>query len=246
MRVALVAVLPIELKTPIPKPSCNRPYAPDPTGAVGYQKRDHYPGKDRRGRLKKWVSPKGAAPVLACHPWASEAVRSGTGRLWAVEGATRMLALAERGEAAVSYAGCYTWQKDGVPLEDWRGVNMGRLVYDVPDADARTNWQVQTTQAARVPYFETRGARVLAVRALENTLMQGLALDLEWAAERAAEAMRYLAANCPTSSGSPDLHGFQDAHEAAVSGDRGAYLEALRGYVRAGQRVERRARKGAA
>ena len=138
-----------------------------PTGAVGYQKRDHYPGKDHRGRLKKWVSPKGARPVLAVHPWTADEARTGTGALWAVEGITRLLALAERGIPAVSYAGCYTWQKDGEPLEDWRAVNLGRLVYDVPDADARTNWQVQTTQAARVPYFETRGARVLAVRVPE-------------------------------------------------------------------------------
>jgi hypothetical protein len=59
--------------------------------------------------------------------------------------------------------------------------------------------------------------------------------------------MRYLAVNCPASGGSPELHGFQDAaHAAAVEGDRDAYLEALRGYVRAGQRVERAARRRAA
>jgi hypothetical protein len=33
----------------------------------------------------------------------------------------------------------------------------------VPDADARTNWQVQDMQAARVRYLESRGARVLVV-----------------------------------------------------------------------------------
>ena len=75
----------------------------------------------------------------------------------------------------------------------------------------------------------------------------GPAWSLEWAAERAAEAMRYLAFNCPASGGSPELHGFQDeAHAAAVAEDRDRYLAALRGYVRAGQRVERRARRRAA
>jgi hypothetical protein len=134
-----------------------------PSSAVGYQKRDHYPGKDRRGRLMKWVSPKGAWSVLACHPWTVEAVRSGSGAVWVVEGVTRMMALAELGIPAVSYAGCYSWQRGGAPLEDWDSVNLERLVYDVPDADARTNWQVQTMQAARVLYLESRGARVLAV-----------------------------------------------------------------------------------
>jgi hypothetical protein len=71
--------------------------------------------------------------------------------------------------------------------------------------------------------------------------------NLEWAAERAAEAMRYLSVNCPAASGAPELHPWQDeAHVAAVAGDRGRYLEALRGYVRAGQDVQRRARRVAA
>ena len=82
---------------------------------------------------------------------------------------------------------------------------------------------------------------------LENNPHEGAPWDLEWAAERAAEAMRYLAVNCPASAGYPELHGFQDAaHAAAVAEDRDRYLEALRGYVRAGQRVERAARRRAA
>ena len=138
---------------------------PSPSGAVGYQKRDHRPGKDHKtGRIKKWVSPKGARPVIAVHPWTAHDVAGGSGPLWVVEGITRMLALADRGIAAVSYAGCYLWQKDGEALEDWDSVNLeGRTVYDGPDADARINWQVQDQQAARIAYFESRGARVLAV-----------------------------------------------------------------------------------
>jgi hypothetical protein len=93
-----------------------------------------------------------------------EEVRNGTEPLWACEGLTRGHALAPLGIAAVTYAGCYSWQKDGDPLPCWDHVNLaGRLVYDVPDADARTNWQVQDTQAARVRYLESRGARVLVV-----------------------------------------------------------------------------------
>ena len=71
--------------------------------------------------------------------------------------------------------------------------------------------------------------------------------DTEWAAERACEAMRYLAANFPEASGSEALHPHQDvAHAAAVEGDREAYLEALRGFMRAGRDGALRARREAA
>ena len=73
------------------------------------------------------------------------------------------------------------------------------------------------------------------------------AWDTTWAAERASEAMRYLATNYPESSGAPELHAHQeDAHEAAVAEDRDAFLEALRAYMRAGRLVALQIRKGAA
>jgi hypothetical protein len=71
--------------------------------------------------------------------------------------------------------------------------------------------------------------------------------DDEWAAERASKAMRWLAEHFPECSGSQVLHPHQDAtHEAAVSGDRDAYLEALRAYCRAGRDEALRIRKEAA
>jgi len=71
--------------------------------------------------------------------------------------------------------------------------------------------------------------------------------DTEWAAERASEAMRWLADNYPECAGSAALHPHQDAaHEAAVSGDRDAYLQALRAYCRAGRDEALRIRKKAA
>ena len=77
--------------------------------------------------------------------------------------------------------------------------------------------------------------------------MMAPALDTEWAAEKAASAMCYLAERYPEASGSPALHPHQDAaHAAAVAGDGEAYLEALRGYMRIGRDVALRARKGAA
>jgi hypothetical protein len=71
--------------------------------------------------------------------------------------------------------------------------------------------------------------------------------NLEWAATKASEAMRYLAAFYPECSGSPKLHPHQDAaHQAAVSGDHEKYLEALRSYMRAGRDEALRIRKEAA
>ncbi len=74
-----------------------------------------------------------------------------------------------------------------------------------------------------------------------------MAWDTEWAAERASEAMRYLAQHFPEAAGSEALHPHQEAaHKAAVAGDREAYLEALRGYCRAGRTVALQVRRAAA
>jgi hypothetical protein len=74
-----------------------------------------------------------------------------------------------------------------------------------------------------------------------------MAWDTEWAAERASEALRYPVEHYPESAGFPDLHPHQDAaHAAAVAGDEAAYLEALRGYMRAGRDEALRIRERAA
>lgn len=77
--------------------------------------------------------------------------------------------------------------------------------------------------------------------------MSGRALDTEWVALRASEAMAYLAKNYPESAGSPELYPHQDAaHEAAIVEDRDGYLEALRRYMQAGRQAALRVRRGAA
>ena len=71
--------------------------------------------------------------------------------------------------------------------------------------------------------------------------------DTEWAAEKASEALHYLARNYPECAASAALREHEaDTHEAAVRGDRGAYLEALRGYMKAGRDEALRIRRGAA
>ena len=72
--------------------------------------------------------------------------------------------------------------------------------------------------------------------------------DTEWAADKAAEALRYLGRNYPECLENlrvldrPEMA----AHEAAIRGDRDAYLEALRAYCRAGRDEALRIRRGAA
>jgi hypothetical protein len=72
--------------------------------------------------------------------------------------------------------------------------------------------------------------------------------DTEWAAERAAEALRYLGKHYPECLDAPrvlDAHETA-AHRAALAGDRDGYLEALRSYMRAGKVEALRIRRGAA
>ena len=72
--------------------------------------------------------------------------------------------------------------------------------------------------------------------------------DTEWAAEKAAEALRYLGRNYPECLENLRVLGEHEAaaHEAAVAGDQDAYLEALRSYMRAGRAEALRMRRGAA
>ena len=70
----------------------------------------------------------------------------------------------------------------------------------------------------------------------------------EWTAEKATEALRYLGRNypeCLQNLRALDEHE-EAAPEAAMRGDRDAYLEALRGYMRAGRDEALRIRRGAA
>jgi hypothetical protein len=72
--------------------------------------------------------------------------------------------------------------------------------------------------------------------------------DTERAAEKAAEALRYIGRNYPECLENLRVLDEHEtaANEAAMRGDRGAYLEALRDYCRAGRDEALRIRRGAA
>ena len=70
----------------------------------------------------------------------------------------------------------------------------------------------------------------------------------EWAAEKAAEALRYLGRNYPECLENLRVLDAHEAaaHEAAMRGDRGSYLQSLRCYMRAGRDEALRICRGAA
>jgi hypothetical protein len=71
--------------------------------------------------------------------------------------------------------------------------------------------------------------------------------DTEWAAQKASEALHYLARNYPECAASEVLREHEKAaYEAAMRGEEAAYLEALRVYCRAGRDEALRIRRGAA
>jgi hypothetical protein len=72
--------------------------------------------------------------------------------------------------------------------------------------------------------------------------------DTEWATQKAANALRYLGRNYPECLEYASILEEHEraANEAAVAGDEGAYLEALRAYCRAGRDEALRVRRGAA
>jgi hypothetical protein len=71
--------------------------------------------------------------------------------------------------------------------------------------------------------------------------------DTKWAAEKASEALHYLARNYPECAASEVLREHEEAaHEAAMDADEGRYREALRTYMRAGRDEALRIRQGAA
>jgi hypothetical protein len=72
--------------------------------------------------------------------------------------------------------------------------------------------------------------------------------DVEWAAEHAAEALRYLGTHYPECLEALRVLDEHEtaAHEAALLGDREGYLEALRSYMKAGRDAALEIRRGAA
>ena len=71
--------------------------------------------------------------------------------------------------------------------------------------------------------------------------------DTEWAAERASEALHFLARNYPECAASAALREHEEAaHEAAMDADQERYRAALRAYCRAGRDEALRIRKGTA
>ena len=74
--------------------------------------------------------------------------------------------------------------------------------------------------------------------------------DCDWAAEKAADALRYLGRNFPEALEGEPLRALDEHEEAANAaarrGDKEAFLEALREWCKAGRDEALRIRRGAA
>jgi hypothetical protein len=71
--------------------------------------------------------------------------------------------------------------------------------------------------------------------------------DTQWAAQKASEALHYLARNYPECAASGALREHEEAaYEAAMDADEERYREALRAYCRAGRDEAIRRRREAA
>lgn len=71
--------------------------------------------------------------------------------------------------------------------------------------------------------------------------------DTEWAAKKAAEALRFLGRHYPECVASEVLKVHEEAaHAAGMDADEERYVEALRGYMRAGRDEALKIRKEAA
>ena len=87
-----------------------------------------------------------------------------------------------------------------------------------------------------------------ASKARRHGLAGALPWDCESAAERAAEALRYLGRNYPECLENLRVLDEHEtaAHAAALLGDREGYLDALRAYMKAGRDAALEIRRGAA
>ena len=102
-----------------------------------------------------------------------------------------------------------------------------------------------------MPLLRLRGRYAILRAGLERGMMARRTgvepWDTEWAAERAAEALRWLGRRYPEGLDAGVLREHEEAANVAASaGDKDAYLEALRCYMRAGRDEALRIRRGAA
>ncbi len=125
------------------------------------------PQQDEDGHTIKYLQPKGSGVRLYVLPQVRGVLNDPTLPLYMTEGEKKAALLAQVGKMAVGLGGIWNWRNKENPqpiaeLDEivWKG----RLVYLVPDSDAKHNDQVLLAVYALGRVLEQRGATVLVVK----------------------------------------------------------------------------------
>jgi len=124
------------------------------------------PATDHKGKVRKYLQPRGLRPVLDIHPKvkARGVLGDSSVPLWVTEGAKKADALASVGEAVIMLSGVSMWQSNREPLPDWEAVYLkGRDVRIAFDADAVKNKNVARQMRDLGAYLTGQGATVTYV-----------------------------------------------------------------------------------
>ncbi len=140
-----------------------------PDGETGsYQLRADKPMKDKRGKLSKYMTPKGVGNIIDVHPRNMRALADTSVPLWITEGVKKGDAMTTHGLCAISLAGVWSWCVPGTRGEEllgcWDHVALhGRAVYVVFDSDVMVKPEVELALERLVTALEGRGASVEVV-----------------------------------------------------------------------------------
>lgn len=136
-------------------------------GLVDFVRMKVYPTiSDSEGHSIKYLQRKDTSPRLYAVKRVADAVRETTEPLYLVEGEKKAMAAAQRGYAAVGFAGIEGWHRKGSRqlLPDFDAIPLaGRLVNLVPDGDVQTNDNVARGVEHFADALDRRGARVRVV-----------------------------------------------------------------------------------
>jgi hypothetical protein len=142
-----------------------------PDGRRQWQLRPDTPTADSRGRARKYVFEKGAAPVL----WAVH-VPADPRLIVIVEGTKQSLAAASYAApdiAIYGISGCRSWQHEGSPIPDLH-VADGHPVVVILDADAADNPEVYRAGAEMADALRMEGATEVTFTRLPSAGKSGL------------------------------------------------------------------------
>jgi putative DNA primase/helicase len=107
---------------------------------ISWRYRPDVPGKDRQGKLRRYITPAGRPPSLDLHPAGRARVIDPTVPLWITEGVKKADALTTAGACVVALSGVHNWRSRLGTLGDWEDVPLrGRAAVICFDADANTN-----------------------------------------------------------------------------------------------------------